>query len=67
GKDELTAKQVFVTLGDTRGDQVAILKGVSAGEQVVVAGQVKLHNGSIVLINNKVLPSDNPNPLPTDK
>lgn len=67
GKDELTAKQVFVTLGDTRGDQVAILKGVSAGEQVVVAGQVKLHNGSIVLINNKVLPSDSPNPLPTDK
>jgi membrane fusion protein (multidrug efflux system) len=64
GKDQLTANQVFVTLGDTRGDQVAVLSGVAAGDQVVTAGQLKLRNGSIVLINNSIqLPNEtNPNP-----
>jgi len=64
GKDQLIANQVFVTLGDTRGDQVAVLNGVAAGDQVVNAGQLKLKNGSIVTINNSTqLPNDmNPNP-----
>jgi membrane fusion protein (multidrug efflux system) len=67
GQDQLTADQVFVTLGDTRGDQVAILSGVSAGDQVVTAGQVKLQNGSIVLINNSVQPFNEPNPNPPNE
>jgi membrane fusion protein (multidrug efflux system) len=67
GKDQLTVDQVFVTLGDTRGDQVAILNGISAGDQVVTAGQLKLKKGSIVLINNSVQPSDNPNPNPPNE
>ena len=62
GKQHLTARQVFVSTGDTRGDQVAILKGVTAGDTVVVAGQVKLHNGSPLAINNAILPSNDPNP-----
>ncbi|MDD2878149.1 MAG: efflux RND transporter periplasmic adaptor subunit [Acidiphilium sp.] len=57
------AKQVFVTLGQTRGDQVAILKGVDPGDQVVVAGQVKLLNNSPVLIDNKIVPANSPNPV----
>lgn len=61
-KPTLHAKQVFVTLGQTRGDQVAITKGIAAGDQVVVAGQVKLKNGTPLLVNNKVLPSNSPNP-----
>lgn len=56
-------EQVFVTLGQTRGDQVAILKGVSPGDQVVVAGQVKLLNKSPVIIDNKIMPSDSPDPV----
>jgi membrane fusion protein (multidrug efflux system) len=67
GNAVLTAQQVFVTTGPTRGDQVAILKGVEPGAQVVTSGQVKLKNGSPVAINNTVLPADNPNPTPQEK
>lgn len=62
GKPRLTVEQRFITTGPTRGDQVAILKGVKAGEIVVTAGQLKLRNGSPVTVNNSVQPSDNPNP-----
>lgn len=62
----LTAKQTIVTTGETRGDQVAVLTGVKVGDVVVSAGQIKLHNGTQVVVNNKVQPSDNPNPVPTD-
>lgn len=61
-KPSLHAQQVFVTLGETRGDQVAIVKGVSPGEQVVVAGQVKLRNGVPLEVNNAILPPNQPNP-----
>ncbi len=62
GKPKLVAEQRFVTAGPTRGDQVGIVEGVKAGETVVTAGQLKLRNGSPVVINNSVQPSDNPNP-----
>ena len=66
GKPQLSVEQRFVTTGLTRGDQVAIVKGVQAGETVVTAGQLKLRNGSPVVVNNQVQPSDNPNPqVPT--
>lgn len=67
GKPELIASQKFVTIGDTRGDQVAILSGIDKGAEVVTAGQNKLRNGIPVLINNAVKPSDNPSPnLPNE-
>lgn len=67
GKDKnnqpiLTANQVFVTTGDSRGDQIAVLTGIQEGDEIVTSGQLKLKNGSHVAINNKVQPSDNPNP-----
>ncbi len=64
GKNISTAQQVFVTLGDTRGDQVAVLQGVKPGDVVVTAGQLKLRNGAPVAINNSVQPANNPNPNP---
>jgi len=67
GKPQLVAKEVFVTTGRTRGDQVAILKGVKAGDIVVTAGQIKLRNGSPVLINNSIQPSNDANPKPGDE
>jgi membrane fusion protein (multidrug efflux system) len=67
GKPKQKVEQEFVTTGDTRGDQVAILKGVETGEEVVGAGQLKLHNNMGVLINNSVLPTDNPNPKPAEQ
>jgi membrane fusion protein (multidrug efflux system) len=66
GQPSLVARQSFVTTGATRGDQVAVLTGVKPGDVVVSAGQMKLHNGAPLVINNKVQPSDAPNPVPTD-
>jgi len=66
GQDQLVARQVFVTTGDTRGDQVAVVKGINSGDTVVTAGQIKLRNGSPLHIDNSVQPTDNPNPHPTE-
>jgi membrane fusion protein (multidrug efflux system) len=62
-----TVQQRFVTLGDTRGDQVAVESGVKEGEVVVSAGQMKLRNGSSVVINNSVQPADEANPMPPNE
>jgi membrane fusion protein, multidrug efflux system len=62
GNDQLAARQVFVTTGDVRGDQVAIIKGVEAGDTVVTNGQIKLRNGSPLKISNVVQPTDDANP-----
>jgi membrane fusion protein, multidrug efflux system len=67
GKPQLIAQQTFVTTGDTRGDQVAILKGIKAGDVIVSAGQIKLHNDSPVVVNNTVQPTDNPHPNVADQ
>ncbi len=66
GKAQLTARQVFVTTGATRGDQVAILKGVAEGDMVVTSGQVKLRNGVPVVIDNSVVPKNDPAPKIVD-
>ncbi len=63
----LAVRQVFVTTGETRGDQVAILKGLQEGQQVVTSGQVKLKNGTPVVVDNTVQPDNNPNPTPQEK
>lgn len=67
GNPMLIAKQVFVTTGSSRGDQVAILAGVKEGDQVVTAGQIKLRNGSLVAINNNIQPANSPDPKVTEK
>lgn len=67
GQEQLVARQVFVTTGDTRGDQIAVLKGINPGDTVVTAGQIKLRNGSPLHVDNAVQPSDNPNPHPVEE
>ena len=62
----LIAEQRFVTLGPTRGDQVAIIKGVAEGETVVTSGQMKLQNGSMLKINNSVAITNDIDPKPND-
>jgi membrane fusion protein (multidrug efflux system) len=64
---QLVAKQIFVTTGPRRGDQVAVLKGLKAGDEVVTTGQLKLRNGVPVVINNKILPSNDPAPKPREE
>jgi len=68
GKPQLIARQSFVTTGSARGDQVAVLKGVSEGDMIVTSGQLKLHNGSMVLIDNSVIPTADAAPsVPLDR
>jgi membrane fusion protein, multidrug efflux system len=62
----LGVRQQFVKLGGSRGDQVAVLSGVKAGEVVVSSGVFKLRNGAAVKVNNQVQPGNNPAPKPED-
>ena len=59
-------RQQFVKVEGTRGDQVAVVSGVSAGDEVVTSGVFKLRNGAAVMVNNTVQPTNNPAPRPKD-
>ena len=70
GKDDkvaLVAQQKFVTTGEARGDQVAILSGIKEGDTVVTAGQIKLRSGFPVIVNNAIQPTNEPAPKPKDQ
>jgi len=64
GKKYRGVRQQFVKLGAARGDQIAIVSGLKAGDEVVTSGVFKLRNGAAVLVNNKVRPSNSPAPKP---
>jgi membrane fusion protein (multidrug efflux system) len=66
GKEYLGAREQQVTLGKSRGDQVCILKGLKAGDQIATSGIFKLRQGGAVKINNSVQPGNNPAPKPED-
>lgn len=59
-------RQQFVKLGGGRGDQVAVLSGVKAGEEIVTSGVFKLRPGAAVQVNNDVQPSNSETPTPED-
>ena len=44
----------------------AVAANIKDGDTVVSAGQVKLRNGTPLLINNAVQPANNPSPKPVD-
>jgi membrane fusion protein (multidrug efflux system) len=67
GRPQLIARQIFVTAGLKRGDQVAILSGIEEGQTVVTAGQMKLRNGSPLVIDNTIRPTADANPTPIDQ
>ena len=54
GGQQLTVDSVFVQTGETRGDQVAVVAGIKAGDLLVTAGQLKLRKGAQVVIDNSV-------------
>ena len=64
--NNLEVQQAFVTTGETRGDQVAITNGLKEGQMVVTSGQIKLKNGTPVVIDNTVQPANSPNPAPQE-
>lgn len=63
----LFARQAFVQIGQTRGDQISLLKGVPPGAEVVTAGQIKLRNGTPVTVDNRVSPTNDRDPKPQDE
>ena len=64
GQAELRVTNTAVVTGATRGDQIAISSGLPAGATIVTAGQQKLRNGSLVVVDNKVPVSNSPSPAP---
>jgi membrane fusion protein (multidrug efflux system) len=64
GKTYRGVRQQFVKLGAARGDQISIVSGLKAGDEVVSSGVFKLRNGAAVLVNNKVRPANSPKPRP---
>ncbi len=67
GKPVRIARQQFVRLGPTRGDFVAIARGVQAGQEVVDAGAFKLRNGAPVVVDNRVKPKPQETPQPENR
>lgn len=64
--EEQSLKQVFVQLGQKRGDFVQVVKGLEAGEQVVSTGVFKLFNGMSVDVDNQLQPDFQQTPSPED-
>jgi membrane fusion protein (multidrug efflux system) len=67
GKPAKMARQQFVRVGEARGDYVAILDGVTPGQEVVSAGAFKLRNGSGIVVNNEVKAAFEYNPHPANE
>ena len=63
----LVARQKFVRLGERRGDFVAVVSGLSAGETVVSGGAFKLRNGMPVAVNDALAPGAKLDPTPADQ
>ncbi len=67
GESYRGVQQRFVKLGPARGDQIAVLSGISKGEEVVTSGVFKLRNNTAVLVNNAIQPSNSAAPSVEDR
>ena len=66
GQKYRAVRQQFVKLGAGRGDQIAVVSGVTAGDEVVTSGVFKLREGAAVYVNNEIQPGNDPAPRPED-
>lgn len=66
GKTVPTARQQFVRIGDARGDFVAVISGLRAGETIVSTGVFKVRNQMPVSVNNALAPKPEDAPKPSD-
>lgn len=66
GDPVLVAENIFVTTGETRADQVAILSGIAVGDTVITAGQIKLRDGARVRVDNSVQVSNQASSIPAN-
>lgn len=55
--EQLIVRQQFVKLGESRGDFVAVDKGLNETDKIASTGVFKLSNGGSVVINNSVVPN----------
>src|SRR6185312_6756590 len=58
GKEVMFARESIVVTGEARADQVAVLRGLGAGQWVASAGQSKLTTGARVVIDNSAAPGE---------
>lgn len=58
--------QQIVKLDGRKGDQIAVIDGLKAGDEIVTSGVFKLHPESKIMINNKLAPENNPAPTVSD-
>lgn len=61
------ARQRFVRLGERRGDLVAVVSALKAGERVVSNGAFKLRNGVSVVVHDDQAPGAELDPKPVDR
>ncbi|WP_419419060.1 efflux RND transporter periplasmic adaptor subunit [Legionella sp. D16C41] len=54
GEDILQVRRVFVHTGEQEGNYIIITDGLKPGQTVVGSGELKLQNGTRVIINNDV-------------
>jgi membrane fusion protein (multidrug efflux system) len=57
------AKRVFVVTGEQQGNYTVIKKGVKPGQQIVNSGELKLQEGTAVVVNNDVELNEHSGPL----
>jgi membrane fusion protein (multidrug efflux system) len=62
----LVVRQQVVQLGERRGDLVAVVSGLEAGETIVSTGAFKLRNGQAVVVDNTLAPEFKLAPAPRD-
>lgn len=53
---DLVVRQRFVRVGQPRGDFVAVVEGLKAGDRVATSGLLKLRNDAAVIIDNEAKP-----------
>lgn len=67
GKKFTGVDQHFVKLGEARGDQVEILSGIQAGDEIASSGIFKLRPKAAVQVNNQIQPPTDLAPQTEDR
>jgi len=66
GAPAKVVRQQFAQLGEKRGDYIAVLSGLKAGDTVVSTGVFKLRNGQSVVVDNRLAPEFKLDPAPEE-